>query len=390
MEICYAICLSFLLALICELLIHKQLVLLSKKKRLTDNPNSRKLNKRPVPVLGGVAVYFGVLISVSVLYLISPEEYIIMFPLFLVMTGMLLIGVIDDLVDLKFGVKFFFQFFAVTTLVFHGEYLIDDLNGLWGVHQLPYWLSLFITFFVGVGVINSINLVDGVDGLSSGLSILTATTFGIYFVLDGHYVLATLAFALIGAIIPFLLHNIFGRKYKMYIGDAGALMVGTIFTAMIFKIVNSYDSSPHLNGVTSFLIAALCIPVFDTVRVMMFRMFRGLSPFHADKTHLHHKLIEMGLSHVMVSMMEITLNLIVILVWLVLDLTKVDVDIQFYIVVALGILFTVGIYHTLDYIQKHHPKRLAPIKRFIKKHKPTRGSWYIWMRKMLDKNWQMY
>ena len=158
--------------------------------------------------------------------------------------------------------------------------------------MLPGWVAVPLTVVAAVGIINAINLIDGVNGLSSGYCITACTMFGTLFYLSGDMKMTILAVVSVGALIPFFLHNVFGKTSKMFIGDGGTLVMGVVITVFVIETLRSGSAcgayvGPEV-GLIPFSLAVLCIPVFDTLRVMFSRILRGTSPFRPDKTHLHH------------------------------------------------------------------------------------------------------
>lgn len=311
-------------------------------KKIVDNPNARRLNKEPVPVLGGVSVYLGIIMAIA----ISCGVVGIAFPPSIFAASLLLVytGAVDDVFPVSARIKFILQIIAVALLVFVGGLSLDDFNGLWGIYELSPWASYPITFIALVGIINGFNLLDGVDGLSSGYSIIVALICGILFWFVGDTHIVILCFATIGALIPFFLQNVFGRKYKMFLGDAGSLMLGLLFAVIICHIVGR-GVGGHIKGVISFLLAVFALPIFDTLRVMTARMMKGLSPFNPDKTHMHHLFIHMGYCHIGTTVRIIAINMIPVVVWAITEMIpSISINAQFYIILALCIVLNIGIY----------------------------------------------
>ena len=236
-------------------LIHPRLVKIAKKKQIVDNPNARKLNKVPVPVLGGVGVFFGLMFGLGVAgYYVQNME--IQFELIIAMMVMLYTGVGDDIMDISPTTRFALQIFTVCLMMFLCGIYIDNFHGLWNIYRLPLGIAIVLTLISGVGIINSINLIDGVDGLCSGYGMFASLLFGICFVRMGDTSYAVLAFSMFGALIPFMMHNMFGAKYKMFLGDGGSLVLGFICSLYVMRIIQS--GSEHITGSSvSFTLAVL-------------------------------------------------------------------------------------------------------------------------------------
>lgn len=319
-----------------------RLVKIAHLKKIVDNPNARRLNKEPVPVLGGIGVFLGITLSVAVFCgIMQINVPAVIFPAALLMV---FTGAMDDIFPIAARVKFILQVLAVTFLVFGGGMLIDDFNGLWGIYELSPWVSYPLTFLALVGIINGFNLIDGVDGLSSLYSITVSIICGVVFWISGDTFLVITSFAIAGALLPFFLQNVFGRKYKMFIGDAGSLMLGVFFAVMITHIVG-VGIGQHIKGVVSFVLAIFSLPIFDTLRVMIARIIKGKSPFNPDKTHMHHLFISMGYGHIGTTLRVISIHMIPVIVWVITEnIASISINVQFYIILSVCILLNLGIY----------------------------------------------
>lgn len=365
-ELVFVAALPVFIASLVVFLIHPRLVKIAKMKQIVDNPNARKLNKVPVPVLGGVGVFFGLMFGLGVAgYYVRGME--IQFELIIAMMVMLYTGVGDDIMDISPTARFALQICTVCMMMFLCGIYIDNFHGLWNIYRLPVAVAVVLTLVSGVGIINSINLIDGVDGLCSGYGMFASLLFGICFVRMGDMSYAVLAFSMFGALIPFMMHNMFGAKYKMFLGDGGSLVLGFICSLYVMRIIQS--GSDHITGSTvSFTLAVMAIPVFDTLRVMTARMLKGRSPFSADKTHLHHMFIGLGFSHVLTSVNMLILNGLVVVVWHVCNVFDLCPETQLYVTAATGIALTSGLYYTVEYIRLHCPSTYAAMQRFVKAH----------------------
>lgn len=335
------ILLPALVALFCTWWIHPYILKVAITKNIVDNPDVRKLQRVPIPVLGGLTVIFGVLSGVMAFNLFG--DFNDLFPVFASIVIILIVGLMDDMISLTPRVRFIVEIILVLFLIFTTGYQINDFHGLWNMQEIPLYFSVPLTVVASVGIINAINLIDGVDGYSSGYSIVSCLLFGIMFYTLGNIRMVTMAAIVATSLVPFFFHNVFGKHSKMFIGDAGTLSLGIVFSMFVATILSVTPGAklvaPNL-GLIPFALAVLCVPVFDTLRVMSARIYRGKSPFHPDKTHLHHLFIELGFSHIGTTISIITANLMVVISWFVAYRCGLSVDIQFYIVVALGILIT--------------------------------------------------
>jgi UDP-N-acetylmuramyl pentapeptide phosphotransferase/UDP-N-acetylglucosamine-1-phosphate transferase len=208
--------------------------------------------------------------------------------------------------------------------------------------------------------------------------------FGVIFMRMGDVSYSVLAFTIFGALIPFMLHNVFGKKYKMFMGDGGSLVLGFILSLFVMRVIQAgiYTDS---GSTISFTLAILAIPVFDTLRVMSSRMLHGRSPFSPDKTHLHHMFIELGFSHVITAVNVVLLNGMVVAIWYICSLLELSEEMQLYIVIASGLMFTVGLYHGVQLIQKRSPASYASMQRLVKKYSIHRTGLLLYIQRVLDR-----
>lgn len=345
LSILYHLIIPFLVAFIATLWIHPKILKIAIIKNLVDNPDARKLQRRPTPVMGGLAVFFGLLIGMCSSQLITKDY---MFIYLAAMSIMLYIGTIDDILDLSPKLRFAIEIAVVTLLMAITSHSVNNFFGLWGVYAIPFWCAIPLTIVAAVGIINAINLIDGVNGLSTGFCVMACSLFAILFVLSDNIPMAIIAMSAAGAIIPFFLHNVFGNNTRMFIGDGGALVMGIIMSIFIMNILCANSLSSELAdkniGLIPFCLAVLSVPVFDTLRVMSMRIIRGTSPFNADKTHLHHLFIDLGFSHIGTTFSILSLNTFVVLCWLVSYLLGASVDVQLYVVLIFSILITFVFY----------------------------------------------
>lgn len=384
------IVLPFLISLTAVWIIHPHLVKIAKIKDIVDNPDARKLQKEPIPILGGVAVFFGIFMSLSIAGILAECS-----ELFVLLTAMLLmlyLGTMDDILDLKAVTRLAVQIGAALVLVYMGEgYKIGNLLGLWGVTAIPDWIAVPLTVFAAVGIINATNLIDGVDGLSSGFGVMSSVIFSLAFFLVGDYPMVILCASTVGAMTLFFLHNVFGKKSKMFIGDGGTLVLGIVLAAYVTRLINSthlFGAELHVTysaSVIPFTLAVLSIPVFDTLRVMSTRILSGKSPFHPDKTHLHHMFIDLGFSHVITTVCILTLNTLVIAAWAFSYLHGASPDMQTFIVVLTSVTATFGLYFCVQRFKYGSPERYARVASFIRSRQPQRDGWFLVVQKIVDK-----
>ncbi len=377
---------SFLIAFVTVWWIHPILVRLALSKQIVDNPDARKLQRTPVPLLGGVVVFFGIICGMGCLMPFYDTASLVL--LQMVMSVMLYIGTIDDVMDLSPGIRFLVEIICVLLLVFIGNLGIVDFHGLWGITHIPMWFAAPLTIFISVGIINAINLIDGVDGLSSGFCVMACVIFGLYFYRHGNLTMAILASTCAGGLIPFFMHNVFGKSSRMFIGDGGTLVMGMVMSIFVMSVLADTPFSVALAadgmGLIAFVMAVLSIPVFDTVRVMSMRMLRGTSPFRPDKTHLHHLFIDLGFSHAGTTFSILMSDSLVVLAWYLAYRSGLSIDVQLYLVILLGLTFTFGFYFLVSRMKREHPIYRLLRRIGILSHIERKG-FYSWLQRVVDR-----
>ena len=346
----YFIVLVFFIALVVASWAHHPVLGFAKKHGFYDNPEARKLQRKPIPVLGGLVVFLGAM-SGSLCYWFKHNCLSIV-PIQVAMLLMLVIGSWDDIKKLSPSLRVLLEVFVVVALALINGYPINDFHGLWGVHEISPWIAWPLTVFAGVGIINAINMIDGIDGLSSGFCILAFGFYGLLFFYAHDYVRTALAVSIIGGLIPFFIMNVFGERSKMFIGDAGTMMLGVALCDMVMAMLTKDSlTAAHLENqnfcLIAFALAVLAIPIFDTIRVMFGRIGRGESPFRPDKTHLHHAFIDYGFHHLETSLLELILNMIVIGIWWMFYKSHLSEAWQLYAVIAVSVGICFGLYWLL-------------------------------------------
>lgn len=385
--LCYTIIIPFFTALLLVGWIHPRLVKIALLKNIVDNPDARKLQRTPVPVLGGVAVFFGVVIAIGCMSSVvdcSGLPVVIM-----AMMAMLYTGTMDDILSLSPGLRFVIEIVVVLLLIFVGGYCIDDFHGLWNIGRFSYWCAVPLTVVAAVGIINAINLVDGVNGLSSGYCIMACLIFGTLFFLAGEAPMTILAAVSVGALIPFFLHNVFGKTSKMFIGDGGTLVMGVVMSVFVIAILqNGSRVAAYVNpnvALVPFTLAVLSVPVFDTLRVMSTRILKGTSPFRPDKTHLHHMFIDLGCSHVATTLAILGVNMFVVLCWWALEASGFSIAVQLYAVIAVSLLVTSGLYHFMQWHICRDTRFMRAMRRLGYKTHISRTGIFFWLQQVMDR-----
>lgn len=347
----------FLVSMIVSQIAYPILLRYARAHNIVDNPAWRKLQRVPVPVMGGEVVYAGILAGGIVLRLMMDSDMLTYG--IIGMTVMMIIGLWDDMRDISVLLRFGIEIALVYMFIAMTGIYIDDFHGLWGIYELDPLVGIPLSVFFGVGIINAVNLIDGVDGYSSGYGMLACMFFGLAFWTVWSPVMVGFTLVVIGALIPFFMHNVFGVHSKMFMGDGGTLMLGTLMTVLVFYAMSSTQRCNVLEdrgvGICAFVLAVMCIPAFDTLRVMTMRMLRGRSPFSPDKTHLHHLFVDMGFSHLGTALFILMINTMVVAVWFVSWKLGASVDMQMYLVMLMGIMVTFGFYKLMKAQQTGGP-----------------------------------
>lgn len=300
---------SFSASFLLEMMVLPRVIYIAKKKRLYDVPNGRKSHALLVPRLAGTS-FFPILLVVFfvaalIFFKFGPLSTLLhfessMMKSFGMLAGnmvLLAVGVKDDIVGSRYLHKMIAQIIAAALLVSGGLY-INDFNGLFGIEQIPIWIGIPFTILLIVFITNAINLIDGIDGLASGISMVALTAFAVLFFMRGMYLYTVVATILLGILGPFYYYNVFFKKRKVFMGDTGSLTLGyqLAYLGIHFSMNNSQDYSTF-PAPTILALAILFIPIFDALRVMTERALAGKSMFMPDRRHLHHKLLDLGFSH---------------------------------------------------------------------------------------------
>lgn len=385
----FVIALAVAIALLAMSWIYNKILRISIDKNLVDNPNARKLQKIPVPVMGGVAVFFGVLCGVLAASCLCDCTGLV--PILSAMGVLLYVGTIDDLMGLTPSCRFVIESLVVLAIIFGGGVCIDSLHGLWGIATFSWWIAVPLTLFAAVGIINAINLIDGVNGLSSGLCITCCLMFGVAMFRGKDLPNAMLAFTMAAGLFPFLIHNVIGKKSKMFIGDAGTMLMGILMAWFVMQMLRSDSETNWPNYVESnnmclvaLALAILSVPIFDTLRVMVSRMSKGRSPFSPDKNHLHHLLYDYGQSHALTSIIEIIINFLVCVCWAITYKLNISIDIQLYVVLIAGAVLVWGTALFLKFNTRLNTGIAMRFRRAMQKSRQGEKDWWKDLQKKVD------
>lgn len=300
---------ALLTAFVIALLSTPSLIKVAYLKRLVDEPGEeRKLHFRRIPTIGGIIIFAGTLFSYllwfpfsemadfnSMARALKDFQYI-----GATMIILFFIGIKDDIIGTAPVKKLIGHLIVAFILVIMGDIRITSMHGILGVNELPEWASIFLSVLTYTVIVNGINLIDGVDGLAGGVGVIACSAMGGWFIAAGGPEHAVLAFAMSGSLLGFLVYNF--SPAKIFMGDSGSLTIGLVLSILAIKLIE-FPVEEIPNSMLSiskpvFAMAALAYPLTDTLRIFIYRVSRGMSPFAADKNHIHHRLMALGYGHV--------------------------------------------------------------------------------------------
>lgn len=320
----------------------------AKRYNLVVRPNRRTSHNGSVPNIGGANIFLSLLpIFVTLLIMghINPFFFVGFCLIFVV-------GFIDDVLVLSAYWKILAETLCAICLIYFADIRIHSLYGIFGVEELPLWASYALSYFVYMLIINAINLVDGVDGLASSLAIIYNLFFGIWFMMLGESYLSLICFAAIGVLTIFFIYNVFGGvNKKIFMGDSGSLTIGYMLVFILFLFLRKNQDIPHdsLFGfpvAPAMAIAVFFVPVFDVVRVSLTRLKKRKSILEADRNHIHHLLLRLGLSHREVTFVLDLVSLFFIVIAILLK--NYNFWVQMAVILIIGILMILVIWQLIN------------------------------------------
>lgn len=305
----YDIILAFITALLLVYLAIPSIINIARVKHLYDEPDDRKSHDEAVPTLGGVAIFAGVIFSIILwtpFDVFGDLQYILC--AFIII---FLIGAKDDILPMSPFRKLMGQIFACFILVFKAQVVLTSMYGIFGIYEIPEVPSILLSMFTILVIINAFNLLDGINGLTGSIATLISITLGTWFFLVDRTDLAIIAFSLAGATIAFLRYNI--TPARIFMGDTGSMLIGLVSAILVIEFIEIHaeipDSPYAFTAVPAVAVGILILPLFDTLRVFLVRILRGKSPMSADRSHIHHLLLDAGLSHMQATSVLLIVNL---------------------------------------------------------------------------------
>ena len=313
------------------------LIKIAELKNLFDDPEEyRKHHKHKTPTMGGIMIYAGTLFSWSLWF---PATDVMIYN-YIVATSLVLffVGIKDDIFGTAAIKKLVAHLLVALVLVLMAKVRIVSLHGIFGVNEIPEWASIFLSIFTIIVIVNAFNLIDGVDGLAGGIGFIASAAFGTWFFMAGDIVMASLAIALAGGLLGFLWFNF--SPAKIFMGDSGSLVIGLLMAIMAIHLIE-FDQAKlfaPLSDISKpvFAIAVLIFPLFDTLRVFIVRASKGTSPFSADRNHIHHRLLDLGLNHRKTVFTLYAINIVIIAI--AVFTRSMSIGISFSIVIAASLI----------------------------------------------------
>ena len=328
-----------------------------------DDPDQRSSHKDRTPTLGGISFFYTLVFA---LFFIKDKD-VFNEAMYIIpgLTILFIIGLKDDLVVLSPGTKILAQALAAIFILVNPSFTIDSLNGFLNIYEIPYFLYLGIGLFIMIIIINSYNLIDGIDGLASIVGIVILIIYTTIFYSSQEYFFALISITMNAILMAFFGFNISSNR-KIFMGDTGSLIVGFVISILTLKFLalkpEAYESLPFLlENAPLIAIAILIVPLFDTARVFTIRIVNKKGPFSPDRNHIHHVLIDFwGLSHKQASFIIGCFNLLFVLLFIILGSTTKN----FWMVMIL-----VGSVVILGYIFFRYNYNFATLKQKIRLRK---------------------
>ena len=336
----FDVILSFVTAFTLTYFAIPSIIHIARVKNLCDEPDERRSHTVTTPSLGGIGIFAGLIFSVI---LWTPFE--VFGNLQYILCSFLLIflmGAKDDIIPISPYKKLLGEVLAASILVFKSNIRLTSMYGILGFQEMPYWFSVLVTIFTILVIINAFNLIDGINGLAGSISIVIAATIGGWFFLVDHLEMSVLAFAMVGSVLAFLKYNV--TPAKIFMGDTGSLLLGLVCSILAISFIETHNELPDssaykFDAAPAVAFGILILPLFDTLRVFTTRIMRGKSPLFPDRTHIHHLLLDSGLSHMQATTILVGVNVAFIL--LVLTFQRMGNSLLLALIIAIAVLMSV-------------------------------------------------
>ncbi len=334
---------SFITSFVITSVLLPFLIYFSHRQEIFDTPGGRKIHRLQTPSMGGIAIFLGLLLS---LLIWIPVQYEYINYLYGAISLIAMLGLRDDVTQVKALEKLPIQLIAALIAVHFCQIRLHSFYGLLGIYEIPIFVSYFISVFTIIVITNAFNLIDGVDGLAASVCIIMLTVLGTWYYLIGNTTMNFIAFTLLGSVVAFTKFN--WSPSEVFMGDTGSLLLGFLQAVLLITFIHANFSLPDYhtfkiqNGVAVACAIAI-IPLFDTLRVFVLRLFKGKSPFHPDKSHIHHLLLNCGFSHAHTSLILASVNIFFIAFSLVCGGVEQNLIIIFMLLMAIALAHLLSI-----------------------------------------------
>ncbi|MDP1844007.1 MAG: MraY family glycosyltransferase [Sediminibacterium sp.] len=332
------------------------IIQVSNMKKLFDLPEDRKIHSSPIPSLGGLGIFAGFMMGLLLMVDLSDKQAIATFQYYL--TAFMVIfffGIKDDILILTPFKKLLGQLAVAAILIFKANLVISNMHGFLGIQSIDANMGIFLSFFTIIVIVNAFNLIDGVDGLAGSVGIITASFFAFFELMSGEIYYALFGFSFAASLAAFLIYNY--SPARIFMGDTGAMLIGVVNAILVIHFINTAENSRILPvlATPAMGFGILLIPLLDTLRVFTIRILHGRTPFSPDRNHIHHLLLDKGMTHMEVTM-TISLASIVFVV-----LTFIALPLGTTKVILLQIAFFFAAIYALK-LKKFRSKQLHVVK----------------------------
>jgi UDP-N-acetylmuramyl pentapeptide phosphotransferase/UDP-N-acetylglucosamine-1-phosphate transferase len=349
----FALILGFITAFMLTYTIIPVIIRVAKERKLYDRPNERSAHLEPTPSLGGVAIFAG---TICAIVLWTPlASFGVLQYILAAFVLIFLLGATDDLMPMSPTKKFAGQVLVAMILAYKANVKITNFYGVFGVFEIPELTSFILSIVVIVGIINAFNLIDGINGLAGSVGLIACLAWGSWFLAVNDPAFAMIAFSLAGAIVAFLKYNF--TPARIFMGDTGSLLIGTVCAILAIDFIETnhqFSTVPGLSFQAAPAIATsvLILPLYDTARVFVRRLAAGRSPFHPDKNHIHHLLLDAGLTHMQATAVLVAVNMLFITTATLLN--RLGTVMLLAVELAMALSFT----YILSEVSKRHARKM--------------------------------
>ncbi len=301
------------------------IIMVANSKKLFDHPDARKIHLTPIPSLGGFGIFAGFLVALLLMAEINAvsqgfQYYIAAFLI------TFFVGMKDDVLVISPMKKFIGQLVVAVILMFKANLLIVTMHGFMGVGVIHPTFSYFLTGLTILVIMNAFNLIDGIDALATSIGIITTSVFSLFFFFNDDMFFALMGFTFAASLLAFLIYNF--SPARIFMGDTGSMLLGLVNAILVIRFIETAESSNifPLLGSPAMGFGILALPLLDTLRVFGIRILHARSPFSPDRNHLHHILLDKGLSHTSVTLiLSLATIIMIVLTYIALPIgtTKV-------------------------------------------------------------------